>query len=54
MTAMSAPVLAIADAVFIVGAYAITFAVVGVYAWRILRGGRRLADHVDDEQKYWT
>jgi heme exporter protein CcmD len=42
------------DAGFIIGSYAITFAVIGTFAWRTLRNGRRLADQVDDEHKYWT
>ena len=42
------------DAGFILGAYAITFAVVGGYAWRVIRHARRLSARVDDEHKYWT
>jgi hypothetical protein len=38
----------------ILGSYAITFAVIGAFAWRVVRGGRELADQVDDEHKYWT
>mgnify|MGYP000629810245 CR=1 FL=1 len=26
----------------------------GAFAWRTLRLGRRLADRVDDDHKYWT
>ncbi len=47
-------VLAMDDAGFIIGSYAVTFAAVGVFAWRMLRQGRRLADRIDDDQKYWT
>ena len=46
--------IAMDDAGYILGSYALTFAVVGAYGWRVLRAGRRLADQVDDEQKYWT
>ena len=42
------------DAGFILGSYAVTFATIGLYAWRVLRGGRKLADQIDDEHKYWT
>lgn len=51
---MSAAILAMKDAGFIIGSYVITFAVVGGFAWRALRNGRRLADRVDDDHKYWT
>lgn len=55
VAAMSAVVLGwFDDAGFILGSYAVTFAVIGGFAWRVLRGGRRLADRVDDERKYWT
>ena len=42
------------DAGFILGSYAVTFAVIAGFAWRVLRGGRRLADRIDDHDKYWT
>ena len=51
---MSAVILAMEDAGFIIGSYLLTFAVVGGFAWRALRSGRRLADQIDDEHKYWT
>lgn len=51
---MSAALLAMDDAGFIVGSYVLTFAVVGAFAWRALRLGRRLSERVDDEHKYWT
>lgn len=47
-------VLAMDDAGYIIGSYVLTFAVIGGFAWRSLRNGRRLGDQVDDEQKYWT
>jgi len=42
------------DAGFILGSYALVFGAMGVYAWRALRGGRRLARQVPDREKYWT
>ena len=50
---MTAALLAMDDAGFIVGSYVVTFAVVGAFAWRTLRNGRRIAEQVDDEHKYW-
>ena len=47
-------VVAIEDAGFILGSYAVTSAVIAGLAWRVLRSGRRLADRVDDHDKYWT
>ena len=46
--------IAMENAFEILGSYVITFVVIGAYSWRVLRGGRRLADQVDDEDKYWT
>jgi hypothetical protein len=37
----------------ILGSYAITFVVIGTFAWRVVRGGRKLADQTDDDDKYW-
>ena len=42
------------DAGFIIGSYVITFVVIGGFAARVIRGGRRLADQIDDDRKYWT
>ena len=39
---------------YIYGSYALTFAVVGTFAWRAIRHGRRLGDEIDDAEKYWT
>ena len=47
-------IVAMQDAGFIIGSYVITFAVVGGFAVRMLRSGRRLADRIDDDDKYWT
>ena len=42
------------DAGFILGSYVITFAAVGLFSWRVLRLGRRLARRVPDSEKYWN
>jgi hypothetical protein len=42
------------DAGFILGSYALTFAAVALFSWRVLRTGRKLADQIDDDHKYWT
>jgi heme exporter protein CcmD len=42
------------DAGFILGSYVLTFAAVALFAWRVLRRGRRLAERVSDDDKYWT
>ncbi len=54
MTAAVSAVLAYEDAGFILASYAITLGVVAAFAWRAVRVGRRLADQIDDERKYWT
>ena len=41
------------DAEFILGSYFLTFATVGLFAWRTLRSGRKLADQIPDDDKYW-
>jgi len=47
-------VIAMDNAFEILGSYVITFVVIVAYSWRVLRGGRRLADQIDDDDKYWT
>ena len=42
------------DAGFIIGSYVVTFAAIGLYALANLRRGRRLAQQVPPEEKYWT
>ena len=42
------------DAGFILGSYVATFATVAFVAWRFVRHGRRLAQQVSDDDKYWT
>ena len=51
---MTASVIAMEDAGFILGSYVLTFAVIGGLALAFVRRGRRLADAVDDADKYWT
>jgi hypothetical protein len=41
------------DAGFIIGSYVLTFATLALMSWRVLRSGRRLADQIPDEDKYW-
>jgi heme exporter protein CcmD len=53
MIAVSAVVAVMEHAGFVFGSYAVVFATVGAFAWRVLRRGRRLAAQVDDAQKYW-
>ena len=42
------------DAGFIYGGYAITFATIGAFAWRVVIAGKRLGKQVADDDKYWT
>ena len=42
------------DAGLIIGSYVLTFGAVALYSWRVLRHGRKLADRVPDEEKYWA
>jgi hypothetical protein len=51
---MSGGMIAMQDAGYIIGSYALTFVVVGAFAWRAIRTGRRLAEQIDDTDKYWT
>jgi hypothetical protein len=51
---MIATIFAMENAFEILGSYAITFAVIGGLSWRVLRQSRRLADQIDDDDKYWT
>jgi heme exporter protein CcmD len=38
---------------YVFGSYAAVFAVVGVFAWRMIRRSRQLSGQVDDAEKYW-
>lgn len=51
---MSLALIAMDDAGFIIGSYVLTLGVVGAFAWRAIRHGRRLGDQIDDADKYWT
>ena len=42
------------DAGFIIGSYVLTFVAVGALAWRYVSSGRKLAEKVPDEEKYWA
>jgi heme exporter protein CcmD len=46
--------VAMDDAGYILGSYAVTIAVVVGLAWRVLRRSRQLAAQVDDADKNWT
>lgn len=41
------------DAGFIIGSYVLTFATIGLLAWRYVRRGRALGAQVPDEDKSW-
>lgn len=41
------------DAGFIIGGYALTFGVVALLAWRVLRAGTTLGRRIPDSEKYW-
>jgi hypothetical protein len=51
---MTLALIAMDDAGFIIGSYALTLGVVGAFALRAIRHGRRLGDQIDDADKYWT
>jgi heme exporter protein CcmD len=51
---MTATIFAMENAFEILGSYAITFVVIAGLSWRVLRQSRRLADQIDDDDKYWT
>ena len=46
--------IAFEDAGFILGGYAVTFAVIAAFAWRLVASGKRLGKQVPDDDKYWT
>jgi heme exporter protein CcmD len=54
IAALIAALIAMDNAGYILGSYALTFAVIAGFALRVLRSGRRLADRIDDDDKYWT
>lgn len=45
--------VAMDDAGFVIGSYVVTFAVIGLLAWRYVMRGRALAAQVDDDDKDW-
>jgi len=47
-------IVAMDDAGFILGSYALTLLTVAIVGWRVVRHGRRLGRQVDDTEKYWT
>jgi hypothetical protein len=42
------------DAGFVYGGYALTFAAVGLFTWRVVSSGRKLGKQLPDDEKYWT
>jgi hypothetical protein len=42
------------DIGFIAGSYALTLGAIAVFAWRVVRRGRRLAAQLPDEDRPWT
>jgi hypothetical protein len=51
---MTGAVLAMDNAGYIIGSYAVTIGVIAAFATRVLVKARRLANQVDDADKYWT
>lgn len=50
----SLALIAMDNAGYIFGSYAVTLGAVGAFAWRAIRQGRQLGAQVDDADKYWT
>lgn len=46
--------IAMQNAGFVIGSYAVTFGAIGLYVWRMLARARRTAQHVADEDLPWT
>ena len=46
--------IAMEHAFEILGSYVVTFLVIGGYSWKVVRNGRKLAEQVHDDDKYWT
>ncbi len=46
--------IAMQHAGYILGSYAITFAVIGGFVRRVLSRGRQLSEQFDDDDKNWT
>jgi hypothetical protein len=42
------------DIGFIAGSYLLTLGAIAVFAWRVVRRGRRLAAQLPDEDRPWT
>ena len=47
-------IIAMENAGYILGSYAITLVVIGAFVVRLLRRNRQLPDQVGDDHKYWT
>lgn len=44
----------IANAPYVLGVYAVTFAGIGLYTWRVLARARKVARQVPVEERPWT
>ncbi len=51
---MSASMIAMVNAQYVIGSYAVTLAGIGLYAWRMLARARRVARQVPPEERPWT
>ena len=51
---MSAAMLGMANAGFVVGAYVVAFGGIGLYTWRMLARARRVGRDVPVEDRPWT
>ena len=46
--------IAFRNAGYVVSAYAVTFAAIGLYAWNMMRRARKAARQVPAEDRPWT
>jgi len=46
--------IAMQNAEFVLGSYAITFGGIGLYAWRMLSRARRTVRQLPEEDRPWT
>lgn len=51
---MSASMIAMVNAQYVIGSYVVTLAGIGLYAWRMLARARRIARQVPPEERPWT
>ena len=46
--------IAFRNALYVVSAYAVTFAVIASYTWNVMRRARKVAKQVPAEDRPWT